>query len=270
MGVGGRGRVLKRVAQSHLVLLTPAHNVDTIARFLIGRIGLGTFPMSRIADGHESCAFLFNDLLGSGDDGDTVATWILTADAMTYIDYGVFSIRPDMTNDRAPSAEQVIVTNYEQSWYHFPDIGVAAMPMAVLRDYSARKGWAWSTQEITDGLAANARDIADLGEVQHTILVLGHPTDQRNRPLAVAVMRIDMRGGVPALLGSADRGFIGAPAFVAFPNPASSDTTELLLKCIGVVLPGDTTHPVATFDKIRPLLRQIVTDELAPGVYPNR
>ena len=79
-----------------------------------------------------------------------------------------------------------------------------------------------------------------------------------------------MRGGVATFLGSADRGFIGAPAFVAFPKPATSDSNELLLKCIGVVLPGDATHPIATFDKIRPLLRQIVTDELAPGVYPHR
>ena len=162
------------------MLLTPAHDVDAIVQFLIGQVGRGTFPVSGIADGHESCAFLFNDLLASDDDGDTVATWILTADAMTYIDAGVFDIRPEMTEDGAPSAEKVIVRKYEQTWYHFPDIGVAAMPMAVLRDYSARKGWAWWTQEITDGLAANAHDIAHLGEVQHTILVIGHPTDQRN------------------------------------------------------------------------------------------
>jgi hypothetical protein len=258
------------MAQSHLVLLTHSHNVDAIARFLIGLVGRGTFPMSQIADDHESCAFLFNDLLASDNDGDTVATWILTADATTYIDAGAFGIRPEMTEDGAPSAEKVIVTKYEQTWYHFPDIGVAAMPMAVLRDYSARKGWAWSTQEITDGLAADAHDIADLGEEQHTILVIGHPTDQRNRPPGVAVARIDMRGGVPALLGRADRGFIGAPAFVAFPRPASSDSNELLLKCIGVVLPGDATHSIATFDKIRPLLRQIVTEKLPPDVYPRR
>lgn len=256
------------MAQSHFVLLTPGHDVDAIAQFLIGLVGRGTFPVSQIADGHESCAFLFNDLLASDSDGETVATWILTADAMTYIDAGVFDIRPDMTEDGSPSAEKVIVRKYEQTWYHFPNIGVAAMPMAVLRDYSARKGWAWSTQEITDGLAANAHDIAHLGDVQHTILVLGHPADQRNRPPGVAVARIDMRDGVPTLLGSAGRGFIGAPAFVAF--PASSDSNGLLLKCIGVVLPGDAAHPIATFDKIRPLLRQIITDKLAPGVYPHR
>jgi hypothetical protein len=80
--------------------------------------------------------------------------------------------------------------------------------------------------------------------------------------------RVDMRDGPPTLLGSADRGFIGAPAFVAF--PASSDPNGLLLKCIGVVLPGDAAHPIATFDKIWPLLRQIVTDNWAPGVYPHR
>jgi hypothetical protein len=226
--------------------------------------------MSQIADGHESCAFLFNDLLASGNNGSTVATWILTADAMTYTDAGVFGIRPEMTEDGAPSAENVIVTQYQRAWYHFPDIGVAAMPMAVLRDYSARKGWAWSTQETTDGLAASARDIAGLGEEQHTVLVIGHPADQRNRPTGTAIARIGMRGGVPALLGRADRGFIGAPAFVAFPNPAAPDSGELMLKCIGVVLPGDATHLIATFDRIRPLLRQIVTDELPPGVYPRR
>jgi len=252
------------------VLLTPAHDVDAIARFLIGLVGRGTLPMSQIADGRESCAFLFNDLLASDDDGDTVATWILTADALTYTDFGVFGIRPEMTQDGAPSAEAVIVTEYEHTWYHFPDIGVAAMPLAVLRDYSARKGWAWSTQEITDGLAATARDIAGLGEEQHTALVIGHPTDRPNRPQAIAVARIDMRGGAPTLLGSADRGFIGAPAFVAFPNPASSDPNELLLKCIGVVLPGDATHPIATFGKIRPLVRQVVAEELPPGAYPRR
>jgi hypothetical protein len=258
------------MAQSHLVLLAPSHDVDAIARFLIGLVGRGTFPISQIADGHESCAFLFNDLLASDDDGDTVATWILTADALTYTDFGAFGIRPEMTEDGVPSAEKVIVTKYEQTWYHFPDIGVAAMPMAVLRDYSARKGWAWSTQEVTDGLAANARDIADLGEEQHTILVIGHPADRRSRAPGVTVARIDMRGGVPTLLGGADRGFIGAPAFVAFPNPALPDSGGLLLKCIGVVLPGDATHPIATFDKIRTQLRQIVTEELPPGVYPQR
>src|SRR5262249_18357257 len=125
-------------------------------------------------------------------------------------------------------------------------------------------------QEITDGLAATARDIAGLGEEQHTALVIGHPTDRPNRPQAIAVARIDMRGGAPTLLGSADRGFIGAPAFVAFPNPASSDPNELLLKCIGVVLPGDATHPIATFGKIRPLVRQVVAEELPPGAYPRR
>jgi hypothetical protein len=258
------------MAQSPFVLLTSEHDVDTIAQFLIGLVGRGTFPLSRITDGHESCAFLFNDLLASDDDGDTVATWILTADAMSYVDVGVFDVRPEMTHDGAPSAEKVAVRKYEQTWYHFPDIGVAAMPMSVLRDYSARKGWAWSTQQITDGLAATARDIADLGQVQHSILVIGHPADQGNRPVGVAVTRIDMRGGVPTLLGSVDRGFIGAPAFVALPSPAWSDSNDLLLKCIGLVLPGDATHPIATFDKIRPLLRRIVTEQLAPGVYPSR
>jgi hypothetical protein len=252
------------------VLLTPAHDVDAIARFLIGLVGRGTFPVGQVAGGHESCAFLFNDLLASDDDGDTVATWILTADALTYTDFGAFGIRPEMTGNGVPGAEGVIIREYEQAWYHFPDIGVAAMPMAVLRDYSARKGWAWSTQEVTDGLAASARDIASLGEKQHTTLVIGHPTDQRSRAPGVTVARIDMRGGVPTLLGEADRGFIGAPAFVAFPNPASPDSGELLLKCIGVVLPGDATHPIATFDKIRPKLRQIVTERLPPGGYPQR
>jgi hypothetical protein len=252
------------------VLLTPAHDVNAIARFLIGLVGRGTFAMSQAAGGRESCAFLFNDLLASGDGGDTVATWILTADALTYADFGVFGIRPEMTGDGTPSAEAVIVTEYEHAWYHFPDIGVAAMPMAVLRDYSARKGWAWSTQEITDGLAATARDIASLGKEQHTTLVIGHPTDQPGRPLGITVARIGMDGDVPTLGGSADRGFIGAPAFVAFPNPASSDPDELLLKCLGVVLPGDAAHPIATFDKIRPLVRQVVAEELPPGVYPRR
>lgn len=226
--------------------------------------------MSRPAAlGPESCAFLFNDLLASDDDGETVATWILTADALTYVDVGRFGIRPEMSEDGAPSADGVLVTKYEQTWYHFPDIGVAAMPMATLRNYSARKGWAWSTQEVTDGLAAQAQDIANLGAVQHTTLVIGHPTYQRNRSPAVVAARIGMRGSVPTLLGSVDRGFIGAPAFVAFPKPESSDPDELMLKCIGIVLPGDAAHPIATFDKIRPVLRQIITENLAPGVYPR-
>jgi len=79
-----------------------------------------------------------------------------------------------------------------------------------------------------------------------------------------------MRSGVPTLPSSDDRGFIGAPAFVACPNPASSASQELLLKCIGVVLPGDAAHPIASFDKIRPLVRQVVAEELPPGAYPRR
>lgn len=140
--------------------------------------------MSRPAAlGPESCAFLFNDLLASDDDGETVATWILTVDALTYVDVGRFGIRPEMSEDGAPSADGVLVTKYEQTWYHFPDIGVAAMPMATLRNYSARKGWAWSTQEVTDGLAAQAQDIANLGAVQHT--TLGHrASDIPTKPVA--------------------------------------------------------------------------------------
>lgn len=125
-------------------------------------------------------------------------------------------------------------------------------------------------QEVTDGLAATAHDIAEPGEDEHTVLVIGHPTGPGSRLPSVTVARMDMRGGVPTLLGSADRGFVGAPAFVAFPNPASSEPNALLAKCLGLVLPGDDTHPVASFDKIRRLLPQITTDELPPGVYPHR
>src|SRR5262245_26221678 len=68
-------RIPGHVAQSHFVLLTSAHDVDAIAQFLMRLVGRGTFPVSRIAGRHESCAFLFNDLLASDDDRDTVATW---------------------------------------------------------------------------------------------------------------------------------------------------------------------------------------------------
>lgn len=223
--------------------------------------------MRQGVDGPESCGFLFNDLLDASGGSETVVTWILTADATTHSDTGVFGIRPEMTEKGKPTARNVIVTDYENGWYHFPDIGVAAMPMAVLRDYAARKKWAWSTQEVTDGLAATPQDIAGLGRDPHTILVLGHPADRAGRPPGIAVGRTGPHDGGLALLGEIDPGFIGAPAFVPSPNPEQPGSDGLVIKCVGVVLPGGTAHPVATFDAIRPLLRRIAVEELAPGVY---
>jgi hypothetical protein len=136
--------------------------------------------------------------------------------------------------------------------------------MAVLDTYAARNGWAWSTQEVTDGLAATARDIAELGDAQHTALVLGHPIGQQNPWPGVAVIRMQRRVDVPTLLGGLDRGFVGGPAFVVVPDPASSSEYSLLIKCVGVVLPGGATHPVADFGKIRDLLRRVRIDDLAP------
>jgi hypothetical protein len=77
-----------------------------------------------------------------------------------------------------------------------------------------------------------------------------------------------MRDGVLTCRESVDPGFAGAPTFVALTPPDSSDPDALLVKCVGLLLPGDTTT-IATFDRIRLPLRRIVTDELTPGVSPS-
>jgi hypothetical protein len=154
-----------------VILTSSAEN--ELARHLSKLVGQSTFPMESPTSGAVSTAFLFNDLLSSTDVHETVATWILTIDAATYMEVGAVRIRPEMVAPSGSSADGVILTNFSRLWYHFPDIGVASMPMAVLNDYAARNGWAWHTEEVTDGLAANARDIAALGNAPHTILVLG-------------------------------------------------------------------------------------------------
>jgi hypothetical protein len=236
---------------------------DFIARHVFDLVGRSTFPMGGLTAAPESAAFLFNDLLSSDDEGDQVVTWILTADAMTHTELGQFGIRPEMADARGASADNVIMTDYEQSWYRLPELGVAAMPMRVLERYAAAKGWAWDTQEVSQGMAATAADIAALAGA-HTALVLGHPDEDHRRPLSIAFGRITQTDGAVTLLGAVEGGFVGAPVFAAIPRPDAADPDELKIICVGVLLPreGDG-HPVATFDRIRTAVRHVWTNQFS-------
>ncbi|WP_328672726.1 hypothetical protein [Streptomyces sp. NBC_00328] len=46
----------------------------------------------------------------------------------------------------------------------------------------ARKGWHWTTDEITDGIAAGPEDIAGLGPNPVTAYLLGHDVGTGKRP----------------------------------------------------------------------------------------
>jgi hypothetical protein len=254
------------LAGSSIVILTESGE-DDLAQFLFGKVGRSTLILESPISDQLATAFLFNDLLSSNDDTETYVTWVITADAMTYEDVGGIRIRHDMASIGA-SANNILMTEFPQHWYHFPDIGVAGMPMAELEEVATRKGWSWLTQPVTDGLAATAADIEALGTDKHTLVALGHPVeDGYRRPLRAGVVRAERRDTGLTCVRPFDAPFVGGPAFVLLPIPDSPDPNAQYVKCAGVILPGEPTT-IATFDRIRGPLRRIITEDLPPGTYP--
>ncbi|WP_405439864.1 hypothetical protein OG373_22215 [Streptomyces avidinii] len=245
--------------------LPPFHS--TIIDALMDHAGRATLPFQRAnrAEQHAT-AFWFNELVEETDEGAAVRQYLVTAGERTRYDMAEFTLRPELCAP-AMSAEKLAMTGFAEGWIHLGDLGVAVMPDTPLYAYAARKGWSWTTDEVTDGVAATEEDIAALDGAPVPAYLLGHVDDDVDGPRGQAVVvgeivRTDEDG--VRWLGTLPQGCVGAPVFIG----AGLGENSFKLVCVGVALPGEGPHPIATFDRIRAALLSVAPErrDLAPVV----
>ncbi|BBA99876.1 hypothetical protein RVR_6693 [Actinacidiphila reveromycinica] len=210
------------------------------------------------ADRSFATAFWYNDLIETGGDHEVIRQYLVTAAPRTRFEIGQWTLRGDLTDPEQP-LDELVMAGFAKRWTVLGDLGVAVMPTVDLHLHAERKGWRWDTQEVTDGLAARAEDIAALGEGPLPAYVLGHAADDSgtsahpDRPQSLLPGEV-RRAAPDAPLTWSDplpTGFDGAPVFAALPLPDE----QLKLLCLGVALPGaggpDAPATVVTFAELR-------------------
>ncbi|MFF0183192.1 hypothetical protein [Streptomyces sp. NPDC005244] len=230
----------------------PEHSSATIDA-IVDHIGRSTLPFQGAhREEQHATAFWFNELVETTSEGEVIRQYLVTASEPARVELGEFTLRPDLC---APmmSAQKLMMLDFAEGWTHLADLGVAVMPSAGLHAHGARKGWHWTTDEITDGIAATEQDIAGLGESPVPAYLLGHVNDgDRSREQAVVLGRIARSGdGGIRWMGDLPQGCVGAPVFIGV--PLGEDSFKLV--CVGVMLPADGHHTLAPFDRIRAALR---------------
>ncbi|TXR96186.1 hypothetical protein EAO73_32095 [Streptomyces sp. col6] len=222
-----------------------------------------TLPYQRAhRDDAFGTAFWFNDLVSEDDDSETYVQYLVTAGALTRYDLAEIRLRAELS-DTPMSANALMMPRFQEGWIPLGDTGVSVLPAGVLHALARRKKWAWATDEITDGIAAKAEDIALLGDGPVPAYVLGHDVgpDRTQREQAVVVGEIVRRDDGEGFVwgGPVPRGCAGAPVFVGLHLAERS----FKLMCLGVLLPGEgedetACHPVAGFDHIRTAVRDLL------------
>ncbi len=231
---------------------------------ILHHAGRATLPFQRAhREEQHATAFWFNELVATSSEGESVRQYLVTASEPARIELAEFTLRAELC---APSmsAEKLMMTGFADGWIQFEKLGVAVMPTAGLHAHGVRKGWSWTTDEITDGVAATAADIAGLGERPVPAYLLGHDVEAATgaRLQAVVVGEIARTDeGRVQWLGELPPGCVGAPVFTGFPLEGNS----FKLVCVGVALPGDgtPTHRIAPFDEIRTALHAL-PDAVSP------
>ncbi|MFB7258539.1 hypothetical protein [Streptomyces nojiriensis] len=231
--------------------LPPFHSA--IIDAIIGHAGRATLPFQRAhrAEQHAT-AFWFNELVEETAEGAVVRQYLVTAGEPTRVETAEVTLRPELGTP-AVSAQKLAMMHFAEGWTHLGDLGVAVMPEDALYAYAARKGWSWTTDEITDGVAATAEDIAGLDGTPVPAYLLGHDVGAGDgaREQAVVVgeiVRTDEDG--VRWIGTLPQGCVGAPVFIG----TALGENSFKLVCVGVALPGDGHHPIAAFDRIRAAL----------------
>ncbi|WP_055589119.1 hypothetical protein [Peterkaempfera griseoplana] len=226
--------------------------IDAIVR----HAGRSTLPFQEAhTDRGHGTAFWFNDLVDATPGQEAVHQYLLTASAVTGYELGEMTLRAELCQP-AMSAEKLLMRDFADGWIDLAGIGVAVMPTAGLHVHGERKGWRWSTDEITDGLAAREADLAAIGTEPVPAYILGHDVGaERGERLQAVVVGNAVRSadGTMHWDGAVPLGCVGAPVFVSVPL----GDQKFKLVCAGLVLPGDTSNPIATFDRIRAAVRAL-------------
>ena len=118
------------------------------------------------------------------------------------------------------------------------------LPTAALEAYAERKGQRWSTDEITDGLAARAEDTARIGQDPVTAYVRGRQADDECREAGWSA-RSPGRPTAVSAVGRLPEGRAGASVFKG--RPLAGDA--LKSACVGMARRADGHgfghHPLA-------------------------
>ncbi|SEF82398.1 hypothetical protein SAMN05216223_102153 [Actinacidiphila yanglinensis] len=216
------------------------------------------------ADLSFGTAFWYNDLIETGGDHEVIRQYLVTATSRTLFEIGQWTLRGDLTDPEQP-VDELVMGGFAKRWKVLEGLGVAVMPTVELHLHAERKGWRWDTQEITDGLAAQADDIAAIGAEPMPAYILGHEADDSGRSAHPDRTQRLLAGEVcrpapDAPLTWSDplpTGFDGAPVFAALPLPDE----QLKLLCLGVALPGeggpDAPATVVAFADLRPAIHAL-------------
>lgn len=247
---------------------------------ILGHAARATLPFQHAhRPGPYATAFWFNDLVGHDGDTDLVRQFLVTAAEVTRMDLAEVTLRAQL-GDPAPTAEKLMMTDFADGWIHLDGLGVAVQPAAGLHAYAERKGWRWTTDEITDGVAARTQDVEHIGGDPMRAYVLGHGVGEdgeRSQAVAVGAV-VRAADGTVRWGGELPEGFVGAPVFLSLSKGGDS----FKLVCAGVTLPpdghGPGHHPVARFDHIREAIRASLQESLdtpapapsAPAERPRR
>ncbi|WP_091301213.1 hypothetical protein [Micromonospora halophytica] len=210
---------------------------NEVAYELCQLLGRAILPIRPAGDGPVGTAFFLHHPTGE---------YLLTAaDVLAYADVAEIGLRPSVTEPTGVAADALALPC--GWWVHRPEGGVAVLPAGGLHDRAVREGWRWRTQSVPDAIAAGADDVARIGAepVSAIVLALG-VRDDGSRPLEVAVERVVRAADGLRLTGELPAGYLGAPVFGVQADVAG----EVGLRCLGVVLPGEGGHPVATLDRV--------------------
>ncbi|MYS19432.1 hypothetical protein GA0115240_108021 [Streptomyces sp. DvalAA-14] len=245
---------------------TPAPE-SMIATAVLNVAGRATLPFQAArADRSFGTAFWYNDLVESAGDREVVRQYLVTAERRTRYEIGQFTLRDGLAEPELP-ADELVLPGFVKKWTPLGDLGAAAMPTTDLHIHAERKGWSWSTDEITSGLAAQPEDIALLGPEPLPAYLLGHEvvavperkTPDRPQSLVPGTVSRPAPDGPVRWSGPRPAGFDGAPLFAAL--PLLDDQVKLI--CLGLVLPAADDGPagedgvVVTFDLLRPAVHAL-------------
>jgi hypothetical protein len=247
----------------------PESMIETAVLNVAGRATL-PFQAAR-ADRSFGTAFWYNDLVESAGDREVVRQYLVTAERRTRYELGQFTLREGLAEPELP-ADELVLPAFVKKWSPLGDLGVAAMPTTDLHIHAERKGWSWTTDEITSGLAARPDDIALLGPEPLAGYLLGHEvvpapgmkTPDRPQSLVPGTVSRPIPDGPVRWSGPLPAGFDGAPLFAALPMPDD----QVKLVCLGLVLAAadDTGNrddtvgeggTVVTFDLLRPAVHAL-------------
>lgn len=226
---------------------------------IVDHAGRATLPYQRAhREEQHATAFWFNELVESTGDEEVVRQFLVTASEPTRVEIAEFTLRPQLCSP-VMSATKLLVTDFAEGWIHLDGLGVAVMPTAGLHAHGARKGWRWTTDEVTEGIAAKEVDVAGIGVDPVAAYALGHlaEADNGEREQAVVIGGVTRTSsGSFQWVGDLPQGCVGAPVF--FNRGLGGNRYKLV--CVGVVLPGDRHHPIATFDRVRTALSTLASD----------